>query len=90
MFSMIPRASIIVWLRDYKRAKALDQHGLVHYVSKKMRYAVLYVHADKVDEVMQKVNKLPYVKSTEKSHRHLIRTDYSTGYQDETPAEKKV
>ena len=77
MFSMTPRAGIVVWLRDYKRAKALDQHGIVHYVSLKMRYAILYVNAEQVDDVMRKVSKLPYVKTAERSFRTEIRTDYS-------------
>ncbi len=77
MFSVTPRAGIVVWLRDYKRAKALEQHGIIHYVSRKMRYAVLYVDESQVEETIRKVVKLPYVKTAERSFRHELRTDYS-------------
>jgi uncharacterized protein YlbG (UPF0298 family) len=70
-------------MRDYKRAKALEQHGIVHYVSKKMRYAILYVNLDQVDDVIQRVNRLPYVKNAERTHRHEIRTDYSSKQKEE-------
>ncbi len=73
-----PRAGIVVWLRDYKKSKALEPFGVVHYVSRKMRYAVLYVNLSQVDEVMAKVAKLPFVKTTERSYRHELRTDYSS------------
>jgi uncharacterized protein YlbG (UPF0298 family) len=73
-----PRAGIVVWLRDYKKSKALESYGVVHYVSRKMRYAVLYVNLNQVDEVMANVAKLPFVKTAERSFRHELRTDYSS------------
>jgi uncharacterized protein YlbG (UPF0298 family) len=83
-FLMTERAGVVVWLRDYKRAKALEQHGVVHYVSRKMRYAILYVNADQAEDVISKVKRLPYVKSAERSYRTEIKTDYSGNQADES------
>ena len=39
--------------------------GVLHYVSKKMNYAILYVTTDKVDQIIERLEKENYVKSVE-------------------------
>jgi uncharacterized protein YlbG (UPF0298 family) len=82
---MIPeRAGIIVWLTDSKSAKSLERFGLMHYVSKRMHYAVLYVFADKVEETMRQLQRLHYVRKVERSYRNEIKTEYSNAIPDKT------
>ena len=68
----IERQGVIVWLNDFKNAKQLDRFGIVHYVSRKMNYAVLYFHADRSDETIRSIQKLGFVKKVEYSHRNDI------------------
>lgn len=81
---IIPRAGLIVWLHDLKHAKNLDRYGHVHYISKRMHYAVLYTYAERVDETIRSLLRLPYVKHVERSHRSELKTEYSRDFTDKS------
>jgi uncharacterized protein YlbG (UPF0298 family) len=78
------RAGMIVWVTDVKQARNLDKYGSVHYISKKMRYAVLYMNADRYEDTARNVAKLAYVKKVERSLRNEIKTEYSSNGPDKT------
>ena len=78
------RAGLIVWLSDIKPAKKLEKFGLLHYVSRKMNYAVLYLNANRVEETIRAIQRLPYVKKVERSLRGEIRTEYNSNIPDKT------
>jgi uncharacterized protein YlbG (UPF0298 family) len=78
------RSGIIVWLNDVKPAKNLDRYGTIHYISKKMHYVAMYVHADRLEETIRNVQKLPYVKKVERSYRTEIKTEYSSNIPDKS------
>ena len=71
-FTVVKRQELIVWLYTLKQLKTVRKFGYVHYVSEKMKYAVLYVNADQVDEVMKQLNRYHFVRSIELSHRDEI------------------
>lgn len=81
---MKERTGIIVWVSDTRAARGLDKYGTLHYISRKMRYAVLYVDAKRYDEVAAQLMRLPYVKRVERSLRGEIRTEYDTQVPDKT------
>ncbi|NEW05446.1 YlbG family protein [Paenibacillus sp. SYP-B3998] len=81
---MIERSGLIVWVNDTKAARNLERFGSLHYISKKMNYAVLYIHASRLDETMRNLQKLPYVKKVERSYRNEIKTEYSSDVPDKT------
>ncbi|WP_409341091.1 YlbG family protein [Paenibacillus sp. MBLB4367] len=78
------RSGLIVWVNDLKPAKNLERFGSIHYMSKKMHYVVMYIHADKLDETVRNIQKLPYVKKVERSYRNEIKTEYSRNVPDKT------
>jgi len=78
------RAGLIVWVNDVKQAKGLEKYGNVHYISKKMRYAVMYINADRYDDTAKNLSRLPYVKRVERSLRNELKTEYSSEVQDKT------
>lgn len=78
------RAGLIIWVSDLKNVKHFERYGNIHYVSKKMFYVVLYTDASQAEQTMKQLQKMPYVKKIEKSHRHEIRTEYSTNIPDKT------
>jgi len=80
----VERSGLIIWVNDTKAAKNLDRYGSLHYISKKMHYAVLYVHTSKLDETMKSIQRLPYVKKIERSYRNEIKTEYSSNIPDKT------
>lgn len=61
------RRGLIVWLYSLKQINQLKKHGTLHYVSKKMKYAVVYVEDDVTEAVQQKLERLHFVRSVEVS-----------------------
>lgn len=78
------RKCLIVWISDVKGARALEKYGSLHYVSKKMKYAVLYIDADQEAAVSAQLKKLPFVKKIELSPRDEIKTEYSREFTDKS------
>ena len=66
---MNERAGIIVWMNDIKSARGLEKYGTVHYISKKMKYVVMYVNAEKYEYIATSLAKLPFVEQVERSLR---------------------
>lgn len=78
------RTGFIVWYNDWKAARGLDKYGSLHYLSRKMHYAVLYVDSDAAEETMRTLQRLPYVKKIERSYRNEIKTEYERNVPDKT------
>jgi uncharacterized protein YlbG (UPF0298 family) len=67
-FKIEPTMGLIVYLYSIKHAKNLKQFGRLYYVSKRMRYALLYIDQDRQTEVIKKLNSENYVKQVVPSH----------------------
>ncbi|WP_128894995.1 YlbG family protein [Longirhabdus pacifica] len=78
------RNGLIIWFQDMKNTRVLEKYGMVHYVSKKMDYAVLYVFEDKMEEIQHKLMKLPFVTGVEPSYRKHLKTTYDGNIADKT------
>lgn len=78
------RSGLIVWLHDAKPARNLDKYGTLHYISRKMNYAVVYVNADRAEETIRSIQRLPYVKKVERSYRSEIPTEYNSNEPDKS------
>ncbi|MCT3584590.1 YlbG family protein, partial [Levilactobacillus brevis] len=50
-FTIQPRQSLIVYTYSLKQTRQLKRYGTVMYVSKKMRYVVLYVNREDVTKL---------------------------------------
>lgn len=61
------RTGLIVRVSNKRNVNRLMKYGLLHYVSKKMSYVVLYVDTADVDNIMERIRKENYVSSVEKS-----------------------
>ena len=80
------RTGFIIWVSDLKAAKGLDRFGTVHYISKKLKYVVLYMNAEKVEDNLKQLHRLSYVQKIERSLRNEIKTEYSKDVEDKTRA----
>jgi uncharacterized protein YlbG (UPF0298 family) len=76
------RIGIIVWLHSLKQVKQLRRFGNIHYVSKKMKYAVLYSDIANVDQVIAKIESIYSVKRVQKSLKPFINTEYQNAKPD--------
>ncbi|MDB4866016.1 MAG: hypothetical protein JWR03_349 [Cohnella sp.] len=78
------RIGYIVWFNDWKAARGLDKYGTLHYMSRKMNYAVLYMNAESAEEAVRNMQRLPFVHKIERSYRGDIKTEYEKSVPDKT------
>lgn len=72
------RTGLVVWLNSKRNVKRLMNFGVLHYVSNKMDYALLYVDGKNLESTLERLNKENYVKNVEVS---LLR-DLPSTYDD--------
>lgn len=80
----LKRQGLIVWIHNVKSARVLERYGSVHYVSRKLRYAVMYVDKDGLEATIAQIEKLNFVKKVELSYRGELKTEYSTNVPSNT------
>ncbi|MFT8361759.1 MAG: YlbG family protein [Sporolactobacillus sp.] len=73
------RDSLIIWLYNTKYIRVLRRYGYVHYVSKRMKYAVMYCDQAQSDAVISQLSRLKFVKQIERSFLQEVRTTYEKG-----------
>ncbi|MNI29145.1 hypothetical protein D3C73_829500 [compost metagenome] len=49
-----------------------------------MHYVVMYVNADRAEDIMKNIRKLSYVRKIERSYRNEIKTEYTKDTEDKT------
>lgn len=76
-FDMIPRQGVIVYLYRIRNSNQLRNFGQIKYVSKKMKYVLIYMNQEDVEDNVNKLRKLKFVKFVEKSERPFLKVDYA-------------
>lgn len=70
------RQGIIVWYRNRRNLKHLRRFGHLLYSSQKMRYALIYVNQDDMNQIEERLQKQSFVIKTERSLKPFIRTKF--------------
>lgn len=76
------RQGLIVYVHHLKQAKSLRKYGHVQFISRKLKYAVLYVDQEAAGAMKEKLEKLPYVKAVLESYRPFVKTEYENAKPD--------
>lgn len=76
------RQAIIVYFHTLKQAKMLRKFGNIHYVSKKLKYVVLYTNMEDVDALIEKLNGYSFVKKVERSYKPFLKIEYENSKPD--------
>lgn len=79
---MKDRQGLIVYVHHLKQAKSLRRYGHVHYISRKLKYVVLYCDQDEIEVTMAKMIRLPYVKNVVPSYRPFVSTEFENAKPD--------
>ncbi|TGD17844.1 YlbG family protein [Levilactobacillus suantsaiihabitans] len=87
-FEIQARQSLIVYTYSLKQTRQLKRYGTVMYVSKKMRYVVLYVNQADVASLAEQLGKLRFVKRVVASKRPEISETFN-GVAEEMAADKQ-
>jgi len=69
------RQGIVVWLHTLKQLKMLRKFGNVHYVSKRLKYVVLYCNMDVVEQTTQRLSSYSFVKHVEPSYKPFLKLE---------------
>ena len=86
-FEIQARQSLVVYTYSLKQTRQLKRYGTVMYVSKKMRYVVLYVNREDVPALTEQLNHLRFVKRVVASQRPAINETFN-GVAEEMAATK--
>ncbi|MBT2756134.1 YlbG family protein [Mesobacillus foraminis] len=76
------RQGIIIWLYSLKQAKMLRRFGNVHYVSRRLKYVVLYCDLEDTDALIQKISSYSFVKKAEPSYKPYLKMEYENAAPD--------
>lgn len=74
---LVERISIIVYLKNMKHERQLRKFGNIYYSHKKEQYVMLYTNEGKIDDTIQHLMKLKYVKDVKVSPFKSVKRDYS-------------
>ncbi|GIO26044.1 YlbG family protein [Ornithinibacillus bavariensis] len=76
------RQGLIVWFQHTKNIKQLKRLGHILYTSKRMKYAVMYVEQDEIEEIEKKLLKYPFISKVDRSYKPFVRTEYENAKPD--------
>ncbi|WEG72894.1 YlbG family protein [Vagococcus intermedius] len=75
-FEITKRRSLIVWVYSLRQLKTLKKFGTIAYVSRKMKYIVIYMDEDNIEKNQLALEKLHFVREVEPSYRPNIEMDF--------------
>lgn len=82
MLMKYKRQGLIVWFQHNRNIKQIKRHGHLIYVSKKLKYAVIYVDQTDIESIENRLLKYPFISKVERSHKPFIRTAFENVFQD--------
>lgn len=75
---LVKRRAVIVWVYSLKNLKTLKRFGMIHYVSRRMKYVVIYMNDDEYEAAEEKINKLHFVRKVEHSFRPDLEMNFAS------------
>lgn len=76
-FTIQKRRCLVVWVYSLKQLKTLKRYGLIHYVSRKMKYVVIYMNEEAIQASEEKINGLHFVRKVERSYRPDVEMNFA-------------
>ncbi|WP_339061636.1 YlbG family protein [Tepidibacillus marianensis] len=76
---MIPkRAGLVIWVNDLRAARNLERTGNIHFISRRLKYVVMYINERDLRKTISYLERLPFVQKVERSYRsEIIHMDFS-------------
>lgn len=76
-FVIQKRRGLVVWVYSLRQLKNLKRFGFVHYVSRRLKYVVLYLNESEFEEKKQKIQQLHFVRQVEPSYRPDVEMNFA-------------
>lgn len=70
------RIGLAVWLKSNKHVRSLRRFGNIIYVSKQMKYVIIYCDKNQIEDTIQKISDLPFVTLVQPSSKPFLKTEY--------------
>ncbi|GGC82913.1 YlbG family protein [Enterococcus wangshanyuanii] len=71
------RRCLVVWVYSLKQLRTLKRFGLIHYVSRRMKYVVIYMNEEDIEASEVKINGLHFVRKVERSYRPDVEMNFA-------------
>jgi uncharacterized protein YlbG (UPF0298 family) len=88
MFERTGRQGLVVYLYYNRDARKVSKYGDVHYHSRRLRYLLLYLNQEEVEETMAELSQQKFVKEVKPSYFDEIDTDFVGSLYREESLEK--
>ncbi|GAX01884.1 YlbG family protein [Secundilactobacillus silagei] len=66
------RTNLVVYVASLRQVRQLKRYGHLEYVSKRMRYAIIYVNEEDAKETINRLKQLRFVKRIIESPRNEL------------------
>lgn len=76
------RQGLIVWIHTLKQVRQLRRFGNVQFASKKLKYVVIYCDNKNIDNTVEKIASLHFVKKVDYSYKQSVKTEYENSKPD--------
>ena len=76
IMELVPRVSLIVYLKHIKHERQIRKYGHIVYTNKQRKYVVLYINEQDADTIIQKLMKLKYVLDIDGSPYKYLKKTY--------------
>ncbi len=76
------RQGMVVYFQHMKNIRQIKKHGHLIHASKKLKYALVYVDQEELEEKMEKLERLPFVSRVIPSLKPQVRTEYENAKPD--------
>ncbi|HEX6594822.1 MAG TPA: DUF2129 domain-containing protein [Bacillota bacterium] len=78
----VKRQGLIVGFQHLKKMRKIKRLGHLVYVSKRMKYAILYVDQSDVERVENQLNNYPFVTKVIRSYKPYVQTEFENAIPD--------
>ncbi|ENH98348.1 hypothetical protein J416_01374 [Gracilibacillus halophilus YIM-C55.5] len=76
------RQGIVVWFHQMKHVKHLKRYGHLIHVSKRLKYAIIYVNQDELEDQIEALKELKFVTDVEPSYKPFVKTEFDNPITD--------
>ncbi|MFV0561220.1 MAG: YlbG family protein [Enterococcus sp.] len=76
-FEITKRRGLVVWVYSLKQLKNLRKYGVLYYVSRRMKYVILYLNEESFEQTEKQIEKLHFVRKVERSYRPDIEMNFA-------------
>ncbi|MCD8914509.1 MULTISPECIES: DUF2129 domain-containing protein [Staphylococcus] len=76
MTEIIPRTSLIIYLKHMKHERHIRKYGHIIYSNRTRKYVVMYINENDADRIVNRLMKLKYVRHIDGSPYKYLKKTY--------------